>query len=191
MWRMAIRIEDIFGPMRNALLLMTALASCGGGNVEPSTPARAPTAGTSPVSIVVDADAGPTVASAPPPTPQPPAPAPSAPLAFVDAGDTPANNQLPPYVTNPVVNKNFGFFRACYNEGLKRNPQLHGRVVVKFVLGPKGAVESSADAGSDLPDPVVVDCVVRGFRKLSFPVPQPQGGKISVVYPITFNAGDD
>ena len=45
-----------------------------------------------------------------------------------------------------------------------------------------------ADGGSDLPDQSVVQCVVRGFGNLSFP--QPEGGMVTVVYPIMFNPGD-
>ena len=44
------------------------------------------------------------------------------------------------------------------------------------------------DGGSDLPDQGVVGCVVRGFGNLSFP--QPEGGIVTVVYPIIFNPGD-
>jgi hypothetical protein len=46
----------------------------------------------------------------------------------------------------------------------------------------------TADGGSDLPDQSVVQCVVRGFGNLSFP--QPEGGMVTVVYPIIFNPGD-
>ena len=38
------------------------------------------------------------------------------------------------------------------------------------------------------PATVVVSCVVRGFGNLSFP--QPEGGIVTVVYPIIFNPGE-
>jgi hypothetical protein len=41
---------------------------------------------------------------------------------------------------------------------------------------------------SDLPDAAVVKCVVDGFRKLQFP--KPEGGIVTVVYPIVFNPED-
>ena len=44
------------------------------------------------------------------------------------------------------------------------------------------------DGGSDIPDANVVQCVTRGFTNLSFP--QPEGGIVTVVYPIIFNPGD-
>jgi hypothetical protein len=62
------------------------------------------------------------------------------------------------------------------------------RVAVKFVIDRAGSVSTASDGGSDLPDQGVVSCVVRGFGNLSFP--QPEGGIVTVVYPIIFNPGD-
>jgi hypothetical protein len=57
-------------------------------------------------------------------------------------------------------------------------------------LGLSGVGEGggSRDGGSDIPDSGVVQGVVRGFGNLSFP--QPEGGMVTVVYPILFNPGD-
>jgi hypothetical protein len=41
------------------------------------------------------------------------------------------------------------------------------------------------DSGSDLPDPHVIKCVIRGFQSLRFP--EPEGGIVTVVYPIIFS----
>ena len=71
---------------------------------------------------------------------------------------------------------------------MRTNPNLSGRVAVKFVIGRDGSVMTSSDGGSELPDQGVVQCVVRGFGNLSFP--QPEGGIVTVVYPIIFNPGE-
>lgn len=42
--------------------------------------------------------------------------------------------------------------------------------------------------GKPMPDKDVVRCVVAGFRELKFPVPQ--GGRVTVVYPIMFSPQD-
>ncbi len=47
---------------------------------------------------------------------------------------------------------------------------------------------SIVDAGSDLPDPVAVECILQGYKDLCFP--QPEGGIVTVVYPIMFAPGD-
>jgi hypothetical protein len=103
-------------------------------------------------------------------------------------GATQVNGRLPPEVIQRIVRQNFGRFRLCYENGLRTNPNLQGRVAVKFVIDRSGAVSTAQDGGSDLPDQGVVSCVVRGFGNLSFP--QPEGGIVTVVYPIIFNPGD-
>jgi tetratricopeptide (TPR) repeat protein len=94
------------------------------------------------------------------------------------------NGRLPPEVIQRIVRQNFGRFRLCYENGLRNNPLLRGRVTTKFVIDRTGAVGSAADGGSDMPDAGVVACVVRGFGNLSFP--QPEGGNVTVRYPIQF-----
>jgi hypothetical protein len=103
-------------------------------------------------------------------------------------GATTVNGRLPPEVIQRIVRQNFGRFRLCYENGMRNNPNLQGRVTVKFIIDRSGAVSMTVDGGSDLPDQGVVQCVVRGFGNLSFP--QPEGGMVTVVYPIMFNPGD-
>ncbi len=99
------------------------------------------------------------------------------------------NGRLPPEVITRIVRQNFGRFRLCYENGLRNNPNLMGRVSVKFVIGRDGSVQTSQDGGSDLPDTGVVSCVVRAFPNLSFPQPE-GGGIVTVTYPIVFSPGD-
>jgi hypothetical protein len=104
-------------------------------------------------------------------------------------GATSVNGRLPAEVITRIVRQNFGRFRLCYENGLRSNPNLQGRVAVRFVIDRGGAVSMTSDAGSDLPDRTVVQCVVRGFGNLSFP--SPEGGLVTVVYPISFSPGGD
>jgi hypothetical protein len=103
-------------------------------------------------------------------------------------GATQVNGRLPAEVIQRIARQNFGRFRLCYENGLRTNPNLAGGVTVKFVIDKSGAVATATDGGSNLPDTGVVSCVVRGFSNLSFP--QPEGGIVTVVYPIIFNPGD-
>jgi photosystem II stability/assembly factor-like uncharacterized protein len=75
----------------------------------------------------------------------------------------------------------------CYEQGLVKNPNLEGRVATRFVIGRSGTVQSAQNGGSDLPDSGVVGCVVSAFYGLSFP--EPEGGIVTVTYPIVFTAG--
>jgi hypothetical protein len=78
--------------------------------------------------------------------------------------------------------------RSAYENGLRGNPALAGKVAVKFVIGTKGDVTSAAPAvGTTLPDATVVSCVMGVVTSLSFP--QPEAGTVTVVYPIIFSPG--
>jgi hypothetical protein len=102
-------------------------------------------------------------------------------------GATSVNGRLPAEVIRRIVRRNFGRFRMCYEQGLARNPNLEGRVAARFVIGRDGAVSNVSNGGSDLPDSGVVSCVLSAFYGLSFP--QPEGGIVTVVYPIMLAPG--
>jgi hypothetical protein len=98
-----------------------------------------------------------------------------------------ASGQLPADVIQRIVRQNFGRYRFCYEQGLRGNPNLAGRVAVRFVIGRDGSVSSVQNGGSDMPDGNVVSCVVRSFYGLSFPAPE--NGIVTVTYPIMFQPG--
>ncbi len=102
-------------------------------------------------------------------------------------GVTNVSGRLPPEVIQRVVRQNYGRFRMCYEQGLARNPNLQGRVAVRFVIGRDGAVSNVGNGGSDLPDSGVVSCVISAYYGLSFP--SPDNGIVTVVYPISFSPG--
>lgn len=103
-------------------------------------------------------------------------------------GETVAGGHIPPEVIQRIVRANFGRFRNCYESALRTNPSLSGRVATKFVIDRTGAVGAVTDGGSDIPDRGVVACVNRSFYGLSFP--QPEGGVVTVTYPILFAPGE-
>jgi len=107
----------------------------------------------------------------------------------IRAGATQVSGRMPPEVIQRIVRQNFGRMRMCYEAGLQRDPNLQGTVVIRFVIDRQGNVPSaSAGAGTDLRDPAVVSCVTRAMSNLSFP--QPEGGLVTVNYPIRFSDGE-
>lgn len=98
------------------------------------------------------------------------------------------NGQLPADAIQRVVRLNFGKFRMCYEDQLKTNPSLQGRVVTKFMIGRDGSVIAAQDGGSDMPNQQVVSCIVRSFQNLSFPTPD--GGTVTVTYPLVLSPGE-
>lgn len=107
------------------------------------------------------------------------------PKPTIRMGATSVSGRLPPEVIQRIVRQNFGRFRLCYEKGLEKNPDLQGRVTVRFVINRDGAVTTVTNGGSDLPDEAVIACIVRSFSGLSFP--QPEGGIVTVSYPIMFS----
>lgn len=105
------------------------------------------------------------------------------PLDAAEEGDA---GRLPPEVIQRIVRKNFGKFRLCYEKALLKDPKLEGRVVVKFVIGRDGKVNSVSPTG-DIPDATVPSCVGKHFYDLVFP--KPEGGIVTVSYPIVFSPG--
>ena len=97
------------------------------------------------------------------------------------------SGHLPPEVVQRIVRQNYGRFRQCYENGLRGNPNLTGRVTARFVISREGSVTNVQNGGSDLPDSGVVSCVVAAFYGLSFPTPE--AGIVTVSYPIMFSPG--
>ena len=106
------------------------------------------------------------------------------------------SGRLPPTEIQHAVRSRFGGLRKCYEDGLRRDPNLAGRLVVRFVIGRDGKVTAVAEGGlpgssppspASAPFPVraVVSCVLRDFEKFTFPAPV--GGIVTVVYPIVFS----
>ena len=95
------------------------------------------------------------------------------------------NGRLDPEVIRRIVRLNSGRMVGCYQTGLRTNPALSGRVAVAFAIDREGSVSTVRDAGSDLADPAVTQCVIKSFYSLSFP--PPAGGIVTVTYPLTFS----
>jgi hypothetical protein len=104
----------------------------------------------------------------------------------VREGQAQVQGQLAPEVIRRVVRRTFGRLRACYENGLKANPTLDGRITVKFVIAKDGAVATAQDAGSTIKDSAVISCVVGAFKGMAFPAPEGDG-VVVVTYPLTFN----
>ena len=105
----------------------------------------------------------------------------------VRPGQVASQGRLAPEIIRRIVRQNLPKVRYCYENRLRSDPTLQGRITVRFVIGADGSVTSSSDAGSTLRDPATMSCVLAAFRSLTFP--RPQGGSVSVTYPFIFNSG--
>jgi len=104
-------------------------------------------------------------------------------------GSPSINGRIPPVVIQRIVRREFGRFKLCYENGLRKDRTIAGKVATKFVIDGTGHVATAEEAGSDstLPEDVRA-CIVDSFRNLEFPMPE--GGIVTVVYPLIFSKGD-
>lgn len=74
--------------------------------------------------------------------------------------------------------------RRCYVDRLKTDPNIEGRLKVRFLIAMDGRVEELEVEDSTLNDETVTQCVLDVIRKLEFP--SPAGGTCRVNYPFEF-----
>jgi len=102
-------------------------------------------------------------------------------------GAVQVNGGLPPEMVARVVRTRVSAFRMCYERGLLRDPALAGRVVVRFLIGQSGSVNSAVDGGSAIGDASTVACMLSMVRSIQFPIPD--GGFATAVLPMTLRSG--
>lgn len=138
-------------------------------------------------------------------------------LAIVAAACTPKepaapNERFDASAVRRVVRAERPAMRRCYTEGLKKNPDLRGRISMRLTIGPDGRVLDAVEervryepnvplsdddqrrlaAMKDAPlldDAAMVDCIAAVYRTLTFP--RPGSGPRTVIYPIVFMPDGD
>jgi len=85
-----------------------------------------------------------------------------------------------------VVRSHLMEVRGCYNQGLVRDPNLNGRVLVQFTIGPSGSVGAAAVAESSLKDAGTGQCIAKAVKRWRFPKPT-TGGSTIVSYPFVLS----
>jgi hypothetical protein len=85
--------------------------------------------------------------------------------------------------------KGYNPFRHCYEEGLRRNQHLTGKVTVEFTLGAEGAVVGAHKTASSVGDESVNQCVVREASHLV--LAKPETGAPAIAMAVTLSPGDE
>lgn len=104
------------------------------------------------------------------------------------AGAIESRGSLDKELIRRVVRRNESQVRFCYEQALHSNPDLRGRVEIRFLIAPTGAVQSSVVAKSEVGNQVG-NCIAQAVRRWTFPAPE-GGGIVSVTYPWTFSSGN-
>lgn len=90
---------------------------------------------------------------------------------------------LSPQEVTKVVNRRLGAIKGCYERALRRNPNLEGKVIVRFTVAGSGKVSSARTTVNEL-GPDVGSCIVNAFKLFRFP--PPDGGAATFEYPFLF-----
>src|SRR5271154_2590853 len=62
-----------------------------------------------------------------------------------EKGNPAGSVRLAPAVIQKIVRTNFGAFRKCYEDGLRRDPKLAGHVRIGFIIALDGTVSAARD----------------------------------------------
>lgn len=85
------------------------------------------------------------------------------------------------------IKSQLGQILYCYERQLSANPELYGKVAVKFTIAGTGQVESQAINQTTLKSMPVEGCILNKVAKWKFP--EPKGGtKVVVTYPFLFKS---
>jgi hypothetical protein len=105
----------------------------------------------------------------------------------LDDTDTVIEGGLDREVIAAVIREHLGQVRYCYERQLSGNPDLYGKIKVKFSINADGIVASQDIGQSTLKSAMVEECILRRIATWKFP--KPKGGtKVLVSYPFLFKS---
>jgi hypothetical protein len=84
-----------------------------------------------------------------------------------------------------IIRRSRNRFKYCYEQELQRNPDLAGKVKVKFVISGQGKVLVAQVIENTMNNGKVASCIRRQTERLAFPAAR-GGGTTTVRYPFMF-----
>jgi hypothetical protein len=103
-----------------------------------------------------------------------------------DSAPTDVDGSLDPGVIAREIRGRLGAVKACYESGLKRNPSIGGKLVLRFEVSSIGKVTSAEIDQDSMHDDEVASCIKS--RVMSWRFPAPAGGSVQFSYPFIFQA---
>jgi outer membrane biosynthesis protein TonB len=86
-----------------------------------------------------------------------------------------------------VIKSQLGQIRYCYERQLSANPDLYGKILVKFTIGSAGSVTAQSIGNTSLNNAMVEGCILRRIAGWQFPTPK-GGTNVLVSYPFLFKS---
>jgi hypothetical protein len=100
----------------------------------------------------------------------------------IRSGQADVHGSLSKEVIRRIIGRHINEVRFCYEQELNSRPDLQGRISIKFIISPTGAVQTAAVDNSDMGNPKVEQCIAASVRRWTFPAPE-GGGIVVVSYP--------
>ncbi len=97
--------------------------------------------------------------------------------------DVGGDGALNPGEVTRAVNRRIGAIKGCYERALRRDPNLEGKITVRFTISGSGRVITARTVMNEL-NPNVGNCIVTAFKRFRFP--SPDNGSVTVEYPFVF-----
>ncbi len=85
------------------------------------------------------------------------------------------------------IKSQLGQIRYCYERQLSASPDLYGKVLIKFTIGPTGSVVTQNIGTTSLNNAMVEGCILRRVAGWQFPTPK-GGTQVLVSYPFLFKS---
>jgi len=96
------------------------------------------------------------------------------------------DGELDPALVSKEVRARIGAVKACYERALKRNPNLSGKIKVRWTITAAGTVSGVDIADDSMGDSEVSSCIKQLVARWRFPAPA--GGSVEVEFPFVFTA---
>lgn len=103
-----------------------------------------------------------------------------------DSAPTDVDGSLDPSVIAREIRGRLGAIKACYEAGLKRNPNIGGKLQLRFEVSTVGKVTSAEIENDSMHDEEVASCIKS--RVMTWRFPAPSGGSVQFSYPFIFQA---
>ncbi|MEM7609346.1 MAG: AgmX/PglI C-terminal domain-containing protein, partial [Myxococcota bacterium] len=103
------------------------------------------------------------------------------------SGKADVRGSLSREVIRRVVRRHNTEVKFCYEQELNARPDLEGRVTIRFIISPTGAVQNAVTQATTLRNQRVENCIAQAVRRWTFPSPD-GGGIVIVNYPFLLSA---
>ena len=101
-----------------------------------------------------------------------------------DSTPVDVDGSLDPSIIAKEIRSRLGAIKACYEAGLKRNPNIGGKIQLRFEVSGVGKVTGADIENDTMHDDEVASCIKS--RVMTWRFPAPAGGSVQFSYPFVW-----